>query len=79
MDFILGRVEVAIEVKGSDRIDGRDLRPLKTFIAEYRPAKAYLVCNEASNRLHEAIHIVPWRHFLSMLWAGEVSSSGRGY
>ncbi len=59
VDFILGQGEVA-------------LRPLKTFIQEYRPARAFVVCNEGSPRVHEDIRILPWRDFLNMLWNGEV-------
>jgi predicted AAA+ superfamily ATPase len=74
VDFILGQGEVALEVKGGNRIDNADLRPLKAFIQEYRPKKAFVVCNEVLPRLHEEIHILPWRHFLKMLWNGEVIS-----
>jgi len=74
VDFVLGRGEVAIEVKGGSRIDNADLRPLKAFIQEYRPKKAFVVCNELHPRVHEEIHILPWRHFLKMLWIGEVIS-----
>jgi predicted AAA+ superfamily ATPase len=68
VDFILGRGQVAIEVKGTRRIDNADLRSLKAFIQEYRPKKALLVCNERTPRIHEGIHILPWHDFLSMLW-----------
>lgn len=74
VDFILGRGEVAIEVKGSSRIDSSDLRPLKAFIQEYRPVKAFVVCNERLPRVHEGIRILPWREFLKMLWEGAVIS-----
>lgn len=74
VDFILCQGEVAIEVKGTNRLDNRHLRPLKTFIREYRPAKAFVVCNERAARLHEDIRILPWRDFLKMLWNGEVIS-----
>jgi len=74
VDFILGQGEVAIEVKGTNRLDNRHLRPLKTFIREHRPAKAFVVCNERAARLHEDIRILPWRDFLKMLWNGEVIS-----
>ena len=74
VDFILGRGEVVIEVKGSSRIDSSDVRPLKAFIQEYRPAKAFVVCNERLPRVHEEIRILPWREFLKMLWAGAVIS-----
>jgi predicted AAA+ superfamily ATPase len=72
VDFILGQGEVAIEVKGTSRVDNADLRPLKTFIQEYRPARAFVVCNEGAPRVHEHIRILPWRDFLNMLWNGEV-------
>jgi predicted AAA+ superfamily ATPase len=74
VDFILGKGEVAVEVKGTSRVDTTDLRPLKTFIQEYRPARAFVVCNERAARAHEDIRIVPWRDFLKMLWNGEVIS-----
>jgi uncharacterized protein len=72
VDFILGRGETAVEVKGASRIDSTDLRPLKAFVQEYHPRSAYLVCNERKQRIHEGIHIVPWREFLSMLWDGVI-------
>jgi predicted AAA+ superfamily ATPase len=74
VDFILGQGEVAIEVKGASRVDSVDLRPLKAFIQEYRPARAFVVCNERAARVYEDIHILPWRNFLKMLWNGEVIS-----
>ena len=72
VDFILGQGEVAIEVKGKSRVDNTDLRPLKTFIQGYRPAKAFVVCNEGTPRVYEGIHVMPWHDFLRMLWSGEV-------
>jgi len=74
IDFVLGEGEVAIEVKGASRIDNADLRPLKTFMQEYRPRKALVVCNERNPRVHEDIHILPWREFLKRLWSGAVIS-----
>jgi len=74
VDFILGKGEVGIEVKGMSRVDNADFRPLKTFIQEYRPAKALVVCNERAPRVHEDIQILPWRHFLKMLWSGALIS-----
>ena len=74
VDFVLGRGEVAIEVKGSSRIESADLRSLKAFIEAYHPKKAFMVCNERRSRVHEDIHIQPWREFLTMLWNGLVIS-----
>jgi predicted AAA+ superfamily ATPase len=74
VDFVLGRGEVALEMKGASRIGTPDLRPLKAFIQEYRPRKAFVVCNERHPRVHEGIHILPWREFLNALWKGDVIS-----
>jgi predicted AAA+ superfamily ATPase len=74
VDFVLGRGEVAIEVKGASRIENADLRPIKAFVEEYHPKKAFAVCNERRPRVHEDINIQPWRDFLTMLWNGLVIS-----
>ncbi|MEI6309077.1 MAG: DUF4143 domain-containing protein, partial [bacterium] len=74
VDFILGQGAVAIEVKGTSQIDHADMRPLKAFVREHRPARAFIVCNERAPRVHEDIRILPWRDFLRMLWNGEVMS-----
>ena len=72
VDFILARGEVAIEVKGTSRVDKRDLRPLNTFIDLYSPRKSVVVCNEREERVHGKIHIMPWKKFLNDLWDGMI-------
>jgi predicted AAA+ superfamily ATPase len=72
VDFILGRGEVAIEVKGTSRVDNRDFNALGTFIQEYSPQKAFMVCNEKTKRVHKGITVIPWREFLQDLWSGEI-------
>jgi len=72
VDFVLGRGEVAIEIKGTSRVDQRDLRSLTAFAEEYSPKKALVVCNEREERLHGNIRILPWRHFLENLWEGKI-------
>lgn len=72
VDFILGGGEVAIEVKGTSSVKKRDLLPIKTFIKEYSPRKAYIVCNEREQRIHDKIQIVPYRSFLIDLWKGKI-------
>ena len=72
VDFVLGRGEVAIEIKGTNRVDQRDLRSLTAFGGEYSPKKALVVCNEREERLHGNIRILPWRHFLENLWEGKI-------
>lgn len=72
VDFVLGGGEVAIEVKGGNRIDNRDLRPLRTFKDLYTPRKALVVCNEKVERIVGDIRIIPWRKFLYDLWADRI-------
>jgi predicted AAA+ superfamily ATPase len=72
VDFVLGAGQVAVEVKGASRIDGRDLRSLSAFVSEHKPRLALLVCNEATERVVAGLRIMPWRTFLSALWAGEI-------
>ena len=72
VDFVLGGGEVAIEVKGARRVDGKSLRPLLAFSEEYRPKKMVVVSNEPEARLSGEIRILPWRTFLGELWDGEI-------
>ena len=72
VDFILGRGQAAIEIKGSNRIDTRDFKPLLTFIEGYSPKHAFIVCNENTRRIHRGVTVIPWREFLHDLWAGKV-------
>ena len=74
VDFVLGNGEVAIEVKGTNRIDSRDLRPLLTFREEYHPRRSIVVCNERAERVHGPIRITPWRQFLRELWDDKIMS-----
>ncbi len=54
VDFILGQGEVAVEVKGTSRVDNADLRPLKAFIEAYRPARPL---SSATKALHGCMRI----------------------
>jgi uncharacterized protein len=72
VDFILGRHEVALEVKSSSKISSKHLSGLKAFMEEYAVNKAIVVCNEPMPRLVENIEILPWKIFLERLWNGEI-------
>jgi len=73
-DFVLGDGQVAIEVKGSNRVERSELRPLMAFREEYSPRQTLVVCNERVERIHEQIRILPWRNFLRELWDGKIIS-----
>ena len=72
VDFVLAKGEVAVEVKGSSRIDQSDLKGMKAFMEEHRPRHAILVCNERQERATAGIAILPWRVFLERLWGGQL-------
>ncbi len=72
VDTLLGGGEVAIEVKGTSRVDNADLRSLNAFVDEYAPRLAIAVCNAKAERSYEKIKIMPWRTFLRGLWEGKI-------
>jgi uncharacterized protein len=72
VDFVLGDAEVAIEVKGTTRVDPSDFRSLRAFVEGNRPRQAILVCNERVPRVVEGIEVLPWREFLARLWGGGI-------
>lgn len=72
VDFILGRHDIAIEVKSSDRITDHHLNGLRAFKQEYKPRQAILVSLDTRPRLtDDGILILPWKDFFHRLWAGE--------
>jgi predicted AAA+ superfamily ATPase len=71
VDFILGRHEIAIEVKSSNKISSRHLNGLKIFMEEYKVKRAIIVCTEPLPRLIGNIEILPWKIFLERLWENE--------
>lgn len=72
VDFVAGRGEVAIEVKGTARVNDRDLRSLRLFADTHRPRLAIVVCDEPEERIVHGVHILPWRVFFERLWEGRI-------
>lgn len=73
MDFVLDGGKIALEIKGTDKIKSDDLSGISSFIKEYAPQKTFVVCQEPTRRkLPSGVEIVPWRHFLEMLWGNEI-------
>ncbi len=72
VDFVLGKGEVAIEIKGSSNVDKRDIYGLNAFTESFSPKKSILVCNEKEKRIHGKIAIIPWEVFLRELWSGKI-------
>ncbi len=72
VDFVLGDGQIAIEVKGSSRVEGKDLNGLKAFATDYSPAQSIVVCNEARPRKVGGVLLLPIREFLERLWGGGI-------
>jgi len=73
VDFILGDMNVAIEVKGSQRVHIGHTRGLKALLEEHRVKKAILVSlDKQPRKVDPNIEVLPWHVFLETLWAGEL-------
>lgn len=72
VDFVLGQGEIAVEVKGTGRVDKNDLNGINAFIQAHAPKKSIVVCNEKEKRICGGVTISPWEDFLEELWAGKV-------
>jgi len=74
VDFVVGDMIAAVEVKATERVGGRQLSGLQA-IREDHPGvgRRILVCLEPRRRLREdGIEILPVREFLEKLWADEL-------
>lgn len=72
VDFILGDHEVAIEVKGTNSVQTRHLKGLRSFSEEYPVKKLIVVSNDPQTRIIGGITVLPWRLFLEKLWNSEI-------
>jgi predicted AAA+ superfamily ATPase len=72
VDFILGQGEVAVEIKGAAKINGKGLFGIESFADEFSPKRSIVVCNEKNKRARGKIEILPWEIFLHELWAGKI-------
>ena len=74
VDFILGDAEIAIEVKISQQVHQQDIKGLIAFCEEHPKTKAIVVSQDKRPRdliinTETTIHILPWKDFLTQLWA----------
>jgi predicted AAA+ superfamily ATPase len=76
VDFILGDMVAAIEVKGSQRVHRGDLRGLRALAEEGRAHRTLVVSLERQPREVDGIEILPWKLFLERLHSGDLTSSG---
>ncbi|MBL7685110.1 MAG: ATP-binding protein [Deltaproteobacteria bacterium] len=72
VDFILGEMDVAIEIKGGARVHETDCKSLKILKEEYKAKKCILVSLEKPRKhLEKDIMCLYWQDFVEGLWAGE--------
>lgn len=74
VDFVVGEVEAAIEVKSAARIGDHHLGGLRAIAADHRKVgRRILVCLEPRRRLTaDGIEILPLAGFLDRLWKGDL-------
>lgn len=71
VDFILGDMQTAIEVKSGQRVHEGDVRGLKALEEEHKVRQKIVVCMERQPRKQSGIEILPWKVFLERLYGGE--------
>jgi predicted AAA+ superfamily ATPase len=73
VDFLAGERDLAIEVKGGERVHDGDLRGLRALAEDGRVRRRVVVCLERQPRtLGDGIDVLPWRVFLARLWDGDL-------
>jgi predicted AAA+ superfamily ATPase len=73
VDFILGDMEVAIEIKTSSKVYDNDASALLKLQSDQSPKRLILVSfEETPKKLSGAVESMPWRMFLDLLWGGKI-------
>jgi predicted AAA+ superfamily ATPase len=72
VDFILGDMEVAIEIKTAKRIYTSDLKGLNALREEHTVKKCILISFESEPKILDGVACWPWQLFLKQLWADAV-------
>lgn len=77
VDFILGKAQIALEVKISEQVHKEDVKGLMAFCEEHPSTRALVVSQDTRSRLLQinkncVMEILPWREFLVRLWADEI-------
>ena len=73
VDFILGDLDVAIEVKSSKRVHETDAKALHALSEDYNVKQKYIVSLESEQKkLQSGVECVPLQWFLRNLWEGNI-------
>ena len=71
VDFVIDD-EIAIEVKGTSRVNKSDLKGIHALSEDIRLKRKIVVCNESELRRIDDIEIMPVNAFFQMLWNSEI-------
>lgn len=72
VDFIIGD-DIAIEVKGTTRVNSSDLKGIMLLSKELKLKRKIIVCNEkAVRKTDQNFEILPFEVFCRKLWANEI-------
>ena len=72
VDFILGNMEVAIEIKATKKVHIQDAKGLQVLYEAHKVKRLILVSFETEKKRYAHIECIPWALFLEELWAGEI-------
>jgi predicted AAA+ superfamily ATPase len=73
VDFVVGDLDLAVEVKGTGRVHEGDLRGLAALAEEQRVRRRIVVSLEREpRRIAPGIEVLPWSTFVERLWAGDL-------
>lgn len=71
VDFILGDMDAAIEIKGSNKIHSGHIKGLRALREEHSIGRSLIISMEKQPRvLDNSIEVLPWKDFLEELWSG---------
>ncbi|MEI8188731.1 MAG: DUF4143 domain-containing protein [candidate division NC10 bacterium] len=71
VDFVLGEMDVALEIKGARRVHEGDIKGLNALLAEHKVKHPLLISLEREPRtLGGRVRALPWQEFLRKLWDG---------
>lgn len=74
VDFILGAMETAIEVKSSARVGDHHLRGLRALMEEHKKVKPVVVSLEnIPRKTQDGIRVLSVRDFCEELWSGKLA------
>lgn len=72
VDLILGKGEVAIEIKSSALAKDRHLKGLRAFKEEHKSRYILVSQDPHPRKTNDGILILPWKDFLIQLWQNEI-------